>query len=159
LLHRCLSLPRYNADVDETDGAILQACRLACTLFLAEIKRIFGLNAVHCRLQTQKLRKYLECSKGRWGELQLLRLWCLAMGGIESIGPLRDWYANELRDEGVTMGLYSWKQVEGEVKSLLWFDECHTLLFVELGLGVKWTSGLNAIGGRSYTSFHSPLRC
>jgi hypothetical protein len=59
------------------------------------------------------------------------------MGGIESIGPLRDWYANELRHEGATMGLYSWKQVEGEVKSLLWFDECHTPLFVELGLGVK----------------------
>jgi hypothetical protein len=71
------------------------------------------------------------------------------MGGIESIGPLRDWYANELRDEGVTMGLYSWKQVEGEVKSVLWFDECHTPLFVELGLGVKWTSGPNALGGRS----------
>lgn len=29
LLHKCLSLPRHNHDVDENDGAILQACRLA----------------------------------------------------------------------------------------------------------------------------------
>jgi len=80
------------------------------------------------------------------------------MGGIESIGPLQDWYSQELRVEGAMLGLYSWKDIESEVKSIIWFDECHTPLFVELGLGVKGSSGLNALGGRSYPSLHSPFR-
>jgi len=101
--------------VTEIDDAILQASRLACTLFLAELKRMFGINAVNSTLQTQKLRGYLKTSKGHWGELQILRLWCFAIGGIESIGPLRDWYAQELRVEGAMLGLYSWKDVESEV--------------------------------------------
>ncbi|KAE9372193.1 hypothetical protein N431DRAFT_375200 [Stipitochalara longipes BDJ] len=159
LLHQCLSLPRYNPDVTEIDGAILQATRLACTLFLAELKRMFGINAVNSTLQTQKLRGYLESSKGHWGELHILRLWCFAMGGIESIGPLQDWYAQELRVEGAMRGLYSWKDIEIEVKSIIWFDECHSSLFAELGLGVKASSGLNALGGRSYPSLHRPFRC
>jgi hypothetical protein len=158
LIHKCLSLPRYNEDLDEKDGAILQACRLACALFLAEIKRMFGINAVNSGLQTQKLRTYLANSKGHWGDLQPLKLWCLAMGGVESLGSLQVWYEHELREEGANMRLDSWEEVENKVKAILWFDECHTPLLVELGLGIKGVSGLNALGGRSYASHNSPLR-
>jgi hypothetical protein len=158
LIHKCLSLPRYNEDLDEKDGAILQACRLACALFLAEIKRMFGINAVNSGSQTQKLRTYLANSKGHWGDLQPLRLWCLAMGGVESLESLQVWYEHELREEGANMGLDSWKEVENEVKAILWFDECHTSLLVEWGLDIKEVSGLNALGGRSYASHNSPLR-
>jgi hypothetical protein len=63
-----------------------------------------------------------------------------------------------LREEGANMGLDSWKEVENEVKAILWFDECHTSLLVEWGLDIKGVSGLNALGGRSYASHNSPLR-
>jgi hypothetical protein len=43
----------------------------------------------------------------------------LAMGGVESLGTLKHWYAQELREEGAKLGLYSWKEVESEVKALL----------------------------------------
>lgn len=155
-IHKGLSLPRYNEDVDEKDGAILQACRLACALFLTEMKRMFGINAVNSGLQTQKLRTYLEGSKDHWGDFQPLRLWFLAMGGVESLGTLQDWYEHGLREEGANMGLYTWKEVENEVKAILWFDECHTLVG-GLGLGIKGMLGLNALGGRSYASHISPV--
>jgi hypothetical protein len=84
----------------------VDACRLACARFLAEIKRMFGANAVNSALQTQKLRTYLESNKSHWGDLQSLRLWCLAMGGVENLGTLQDWYEHGLR-EGANMGLYT----------------------------------------------------
>jgi hypothetical protein len=66
LLHKCLSLPRHNPDVDEYDDAILQAYRLACTLFQADIRRLFGINGVISGIQTERLRYYLEISVGHW---------------------------------------------------------------------------------------------
>ncbi len=59
------------------------------------------------------------------------------MGGVESLGTLQDWYEHGLREEGWKMGLCTWKGVENEVKTILWFDECHSPLLVELGLGIK----------------------
>lgn len=128
-------MPRYNSSIDEKDGAILQAVRLAATLFLAEIRSAFGLNGMNPVVQTEKLRIHLERSEGNWGELRLLRLWCLAIGGIESEGSLKSWIAREVRGEGAMMGLGSWKEIEEMVREVLWYEECHTPAFVDLGLG------------------------
>lgn len=107
-------------------------------------------NQAHVRYQRSqlwiidsKLRTYLESSKGHWGDLQPLRLWFLAKGGVESLGTLQDGHEHGLREEGANTGLYN--EVENEVKAILWFDECHITLLVEVGLGIKGVSGLNAL--------------
>jgi hypothetical protein len=62
LLHKCLNLTRHNPDVDEYDGAILQACRLAYTLFQAEIRCLFGINGVISEVQLRgRSTKILPC--------------------------------------------------------------------------------------------------
>lgn len=134
LMHTALNLPRHNPSVSEKDSAILQSVRLACSLFLAEIRRAFGLNGVRSSVQPEKLRGFLEESKGAWGRLFELKLWCLAMGGLESEGELREWFAMELRDEGEGLGLTSWTMIELEVREVLWFENCHAPAFAELGM-------------------------
>lgn len=58
----------------------------------------------------------------------------MTMGGLESEGCLREWFARELRQEGEVMGLRSWKEIESEVREVLWFEDCHAPVFVELGM-------------------------
>lgn len=57
-------------------------------------------------------------------------------------------YIQNLRDEGMKMGLSSWQDLESELKRLLWFEDVHTPMFAELGLGITGP-GLNVLGGRA----------
>jgi hypothetical protein len=137
LLHRLLSLPRLQLGHWGTENRIVEACRIACNLHLSEIRRLFGMGHIYSRVLTQKLRFCLENCPINWGDLELLRTWCLAMGGMESTSKeQRTWYILEMNKSGQSLGLDTWEQVEKELKEVLWFDEAHTPLFWEFVNGV-----------------------
>lgn len=101
LLHRTLSLAGDAIVAPPDDLHVLQACRLSCALYLAEIRRLFGINGVISTLQTQKLRHYLQSTIGNWENLGLMKIWCLAMGGSTSKQPLVSFHlvrAEQLED-------------------------------------------------------------
>jgi hypothetical protein len=134
LQHRLLSLSAHAVDVEDNVSAMVQAIRLACILYLAEIRRSFGVMGVVSTLQSRKLKSFLEIS-GEWEELGLLKAWCLAMGGMESLGPLRVWFVEELQKAIKGLGLESWQEAEGQLREVLWFDDVHSPLFRELHTG------------------------
>jgi len=137
LLHRQLSLPRLQLGDWGTENGIVEACRIACNLHLSEIRRLFGMGHIYSRVLTQKMRFCLENCPSNWGDLELLRTWCLAMGGMESMSKeQRTWYIQEMKKSVQSLGLDTWKEVEKELKEVLWFNEAHTALFWEFVNGV-----------------------
>ncbi|KAG4444285.1 hypothetical protein IFR05_000260 [Cadophora sp. M221] len=132
LIHRFLSMSGNAIVADEQDMHILQAVRIACLLYTAEIRRLFGINGVAAKLHTQKLKFYLERSTNDWGELAMLRLWCLAMGGMESEGADRAWFATEVAREGATLGYPMWHDLETQMEEMIWFTDAHRPKFWSL---------------------------
>lgn len=140
LLHRVLSLADDGIVAPLDDFKVLQACRLGCALYLAKIRRLFGINGVISTVQTQKLQNYLKSSIDNWDDLGLMRMWCLTMGGMEAEGELRDWYAEEVQKEGARMGWNTLGQLETQLKGMLWFTEVHSPSFWELCKGLDYIS-------------------
>lgn len=117
----------------------MQACRIGCALYLAGVRRLFGINGVISTLQTQKLQHYLRSNVANWEDLGLLKVWCLAMGGMEAEGELKDWYAREVQQEGSLMGWKTVEQLETQMKGMLWLPEVHTPALMELCKGLNIT--------------------
>jgi len=137
LLHRQLGLPRLQLGDWGTESHIVEACGVGCTLHLSEIRRLFGMGHIYSRVLTQKMRFCLENCPSNWGDLELLRTWCLDLGGMESTSKeQRTWYIQEMKKSVQSLGLDTWKEVEKELKEVLWFNEAHTALFWEFVNGV-----------------------
>ncbi|PVH77811.1 hypothetical protein DL98DRAFT_656527 [Cadophora sp. DSE1049] len=132
IIHQCLILSGNAILADEQDTNILQAVRISCLLYTAEIRRLFGINGVAAKLHTQKLKFYLENSPHDWGDLGMLRLWCLAMGGMESEGAERAWFAAEVVREGAEMGYPMWHDLETQMEEMIWFTDAHRPKFWSL---------------------------
>jgi hypothetical protein len=131
LQNRLVSLSAPATEVSDSISAKMHAIRLACILFLAEIRRALGIMGVVSTLQVRKLRCFLEMS-GPWEDLSVLRMWCLAMGGMESLpGPLKEWFARELESERTRLGM-GWKNVENILREVLWYDDVHHEMFLDL---------------------------
>ncbi len=125
LIHRFLSMSGDAIIADETDINILQAVRLGSLLYTAEIRHLFGINGVAAKFQTQKLRLYLQRSTDGWDDLCFLRIWCLAMGGMESDGADREWFREQIVKEGVALGFRMWHDLETQMEEMIWFSDAH----------------------------------
>ncbi|KAH7413156.1 hypothetical protein BKA64DRAFT_346789 [Cadophora sp. MPI-SDFR-AT-0126] len=158
LIHQCLRLSGNSIVVNEHDTNILQAVRISCLLYTAEIRRLFGINGVAAKLHTQKLKFYLENSKHDWGELGMLRLWCLAMGGMESEGADRAWFAAEIASEGAEMGYPMWHDLETQMEEMVWFTDAHRPKFWSLYHGFEELipSPYLTVGGESQDQYPEP---
>jgi hypothetical protein len=107
--HRLSSLASEVVDTEDEEDNIVQAVRLSCILYTAEIRRLFGIMGIFSDLHLSKLRTHIENSSPNWGELSILRTWCLAMGAMENRGSKRAWFLGELEKERVG----SWEEVKG----------------------------------------------
>jgi hypothetical protein len=126
LLHRVLSLAGDAMVAPPDDLNILQACRLGCALYLAEIRRLFGINGVISTLQTKKLKHYLQASTENWESLGLMKIWCLAMGGMEADEEnLRGWFSDQIQKEGSLMGWKTIEDLQKQMEGMLWFPSVH----------------------------------
>ncbi|KAK0127605.1 hypothetical protein ONS96_007131 [Cadophora gregata f. sp. sojae] len=131
LIHQCLSLSG-NILADEHDANILQSVRISCLLYTAEVRRRFGIDSVVARLPIHNLRFYLQNSTHDWGDLGMLRLWCLAIGGMESEGADRAWFAAEVAREGAELGYPMWHDLETKMEEMIWFTDAHRPKFWSL---------------------------
>ena len=61
----------------------------------------------------EEIEKFLEMSGDEWEGLKLLRMLCLALGAIESTGPLIIWFVEELKRAMQQLGLESLDEAEG----------------------------------------------
>lgn len=141
LIHRVLSLAGDAIVAPPDDLNVLQACRLGSTLYLAEIRRLFGINGVITTLQTKKLKHYVQASTGNWDNLGLMKLWCLAMGGMEAEEEeLRNWYSEQIRKEGSLMGWNTVDDIQRQMEGMLWFPEVHSPALGRLYQGPDYVS-------------------
>lgn len=131
---------------------MVQACRLACILYFAEIRRSFGIMGVVSTLQIRKLKAFLDMSSETWGGLGLLRMWCLTLGAIESTGPLRVWYIEELKRAIEKLGVEFWDEAEEQLREVLWFEDVHSPMFHDS------QSGEGSIRGTGYYFYHHNLK-
>jgi hypothetical protein len=152
-----LSKPDINI-LDQSED-VLQAVRVSCILFFAEIRRLFGIMGVHSTSQTQKLRSFLlQIPLSAWQNLEILRMWCLAMGGMESTGEERLWFLQELEKWKVKLGLESWGEVLGVLRGVLWYEDVHTVMFWEFCGGVEPVHRSDNYLGGSRFGGHRPLQ-
>jgi len=128
LLHRLLSLSPKITDASQQQCLIL---RLACILYFAEIRRLFGIMGIVSTTQLQKLQSLLKGNIGSWGELELLRAWALAMGAMESRGAEREWYMVELEASRLRMEIHTWDELRDQFREISWYEDAHTPMFRE----------------------------
>jgi len=134
---------------------ILEAVRLSCILYTAEIRRLFGIMGIFCHTHIAKLRVCLSNNSDDWGELQTLKIWCLAMGAMESRGPERAWFLGELEKEREG----TWEEMKEQLKGILWYEDVHGTLFEEVYNGFDGTFAQRSshlLGGSRFGG-HRPL--
>jgi hypothetical protein len=156
LQHRLLSLISPNENDAQRKVNIL---RLGCTLFFAEIRRLFGIMGVFSSIHTKKLRGYLEeempCG---WGSLEILRAWVLAMGAMESRGDDRTWFFSELERSKAQLGMSSWEDLKQLFRQILWYDDVQDQMFLELYTGIELVNLTDNFLGGSRFGGYRPLQ-
>jgi hypothetical protein len=127
LIHRLLSLSTATvSDVEDQGDALQEACRLASILYLAEIRRNFGILPVWSATQLGKLRSLLEISAQVWAQFGTLKLWVLAMGVVEAREEeQKSWFVERLGDASQVEGVQTMRQVVELLRQFLWIDDLH----------------------------------
>jgi hypothetical protein len=127
-LHRLLGLikatptPPYSLS---RDGAVEESCRLASILYLAELRRNFGIRPVLSQVQLSKLRSLLENDnyEENWEELGVIRMWILAVAIVEEQEEEpKMWYLERLKRVARVNGLRSMIEVRDTLTGFLWMD-------------------------------------
>ncbi|KIM95836.1 hypothetical protein OIDMADRAFT_59618 [Oidiodendron maius Zn] len=154
LQHRLLSLVSPSNDNAQRKVDIL---RLGCTLCIAEIRRLFGIMGVISSHQAAKLRALLEKKTQDWEPFALLKTWVLAMGAMESRGCDREWFFAELGKSRAEVGVGRWECLPDKFRQILWFDDVHDQMFLELCNGVDPFIAVDHFLGGSRFGGYGPL--
>lgn len=143
LVHQLLSMSGNAIIANDKDLNVLHAVRIGCLLYTAGVRRLFGVMCISNKAQTATLRYCLEQSKNDWAGLDVLRMWCLAMGGMEAHGENRSWFMNEVVKEGQTLGFDNWQDLEMYLEDMIWCIDAHRPRFWSLyhGLDETYSSG------------------
>lgn len=114
-----------------------EALRGACTICMAEVRRLFGIMGVETGIHTSKLRARMEEQAGYWEQFTLLQAWIFAMGAMESRGEDRAYFFAELEKSRTKLGIGSWEELQEKFRQILWYGEVHDQIFVELCNGIE----------------------
>jgi hypothetical protein len=133
LVHRLLSARPSAVDISRPEMVFQEATRLALLLFLAEIRRRFGLHPIDSRVHVRKLRDVLAADDAAdWAALGPLRLWVVSMGVLEAVGePELGWLVGEWARRAFSGGVTSAGQAEALFGGVMWIDTVHGVLFRE----------------------------
>jgi hypothetical protein len=151
-LHRLLTLSAKGPTTSQNHHEIL---RLGCILFLAEIRRMFGIVGIISSTHTRKLRVLLESQTKSWEELGVLRAWVLAIGAMESTRQNRAWFFGELQTEQTVLGFNTLEELEARFREVLWFDKVHCPMYRELCSGHEYDSSQHVLGGSRFGGYRS----
>lgn len=131
LVHRLLSA-RQAINIERPETLFQECTRLALLLFLAEIRRRFGLHPIDSRVHVQKLQNVLANYTADWTALDPLRLWVVSMGVLEAVGdPDLGWLVGEWARRAFSGEVTSAGQAEGLFRGVMWIDTVHGVMFRE----------------------------
>ncbi|KAE9380859.1 hypothetical protein N431DRAFT_362953 [Stipitochalara longipes BDJ] len=131
LFHLLKACP-LSEDID-ANATLGEAVRLGLLLFLACLKRRFGLYPVTFKIHIEKLVAVLSRFLKEWQTLPRLKLWIISMGLLEAadethIAPLKSEWVKALQEEGIE-GRY---QAETIVKGIMWIESIHGKRYLEV---------------------------
>ncbi|EPE34170.1 hypothetical protein GLAREA_07183 [Glarea lozoyensis ATCC 20868] len=128
---RCIIKPmiyrflNFNTMIERKDEAsvssyaILESSRLASLLFLAPLRRHFGVFPVFTTFQVAKLRRLLtENNDLDWHGLETLQFWILTLAYLESSGDKMWW-------EGARDNFGSRFSLENQLPEFIWINALH----------------------------------
>lgn len=131
LVHRLLSA-RSAIDIERPETVFSEATRLALLLFLAEIRRRFGLHPVDSRVHVEKLQNVLETEAVDWTPLGSLRLWVVGMAVLEAPGRMEaERLVGEWARRAFIGGVTTAGQAERLFQDVMWIDTVHGVMFRE----------------------------
>jgi hypothetical protein len=121
------------SDVLDSNTTFREAVRLGLLLFLACVKRRFGLYPVTFTIHVEKLVAVLSLDQMVWQGFQHLKIWIIAMGLLEAIdkshvGSLASEWVKTLKEEGIE----DQSEAEVIVKEILWIESIHGLRYKEV---------------------------
>ena len=131
LLHRLLDLSVARIDMDHVGNMMQEAVRLGCLLYMAGIKRIFGFISRTPKTISHKIYVVLQRGVEDWAGFEILYLWCLAMGAMESFGEDKRWFLSTLKNELNAHGRATLEEGLDVLRSFIWFEEAHTPLYLQ----------------------------
>jgi hypothetical protein len=122
MIYRFLNFNTMIATKDEASAStytILESCRLAALLFLAPLRRHFGVFPVFTTFQVAKLRRLLtENEDLDWHGLETLQFWTITLAYLESSGDKIWW-------EGARDNYGSRFLLETQLPEFIWIDALH----------------------------------
>lgn len=124
---------REAIDIESPSSVFKEAIRLALLLFLAEVRRKFGLHPIDSQVHVQKLQDVLANDTADWTSLGPLRLWVVSMGVLEAVEePVQGWCVGEWARRAFSGGVTTAQQAERLFESVMWIDTVHGVLFREM---------------------------
>jgi hypothetical protein len=131
-LFHLLSARPMSDDID-SNAALRESVRLGLLLFLACLKRRFGLYPVTFKIHVEKLVVVLAKDQQAWTGFEQLKLWIIAMGLLEAtdvahISQLRERWRTALEQEAFGDQL----QVESALKDIMWIESIHGRRYSEV---------------------------
>jgi hypothetical protein len=124
VIHGLLNLD-LNVNWHDSASIIHEACRLGIILFVGEVRRKCGVMCVSTKVYVSKLQVLLLNTDEYvdWTPFNLLRLWLLFFGMLESRQqPEARWYVESVRIVVDRLNIGSWEGVVAAVKRVLWFE-------------------------------------
>jgi len=119
-------------DTERPETTFQEATRLALLLFLAEIRRRFGLHPIDSRVHVRKLQNLLANDAADWTPLGPLRLWVVGMGVLDALeDPELGWLVGEWARQAFSRGVTTAGQAERLFRGIMWIDTLHGVLFRE----------------------------
>jgi hypothetical protein len=127
-LHKLLALQMPSKD-DELENDVQELCRLGGLLFIAEVRRKFGVSPVVTTVQVAKLRSLLDSSRLLWkNEMNTIRAWALVMASCAaSIDSDRVWAVEQLIRSQASSTSQSWTDIINKVSDMWWVEEIFSL--------------------------------
>lgn len=127
VLHTLLAI-QNDSQEDNLNNAVQEMCRLGSILFIAEVRRKFGISPVVTTAQSTKLHNLLDNEHALWREdLYNVRIWAIVMAGCAaSTQADRAWAVNALIRSKVFLKYENWKDMIDMVSNMWWIDEVFT---------------------------------
>jgi hypothetical protein len=123
LAHNLLSY-RAPVDIDDCESVVKETCRLALSIFVTQVRRLFGIAPLVLDIYVEQLLRLLQNDvvPQDWASFNDFKLWVLVMGVTEARGEVRDGLLGLLKHVMKRLGIRTHLNLEEKVSELIWID-------------------------------------
>lgn len=119
-------------DREDLGSIMKEAFRLGVLLYLAEMRRHFGVYPVLMQIHMSKLKALLDNSGTSWHYFMPLKLWVVVMALMEAkASEDKAWFASQISVLAKELNLTSGESLEDLLKGLFWNPQTHSKLLWE----------------------------